>query len=100
MTEAQRVELSILGQTLTLRSSESPEYLRSLAAYIEERVASLKKAGVKDPLGALTLAALDITDELFHARDAAKDSGRDLGRRLGALVQMLDRLAPPDKPPA
>lgn len=100
MAEPGRVQITVLGQTLTLRSSEPPEYLRSLAAYLEERVASLKKAGVKDPLAALTLAALDITDELFHARDDAKDSGRDLGRRLGTLVQILDRLAPPDKPPA
>jgi hypothetical protein len=57
-------------------------------------VSSLTSAGVKDPLAALTLAALDITDELFRLReDAARQEG-DVGARIGALVEMLDRLAP------
>ena len=91
---AERVELTLLGQTLTVRTEASPEHVRGLAAYLEERVAALKTAGVKDPMAALTLAALDITDELFRLReDAARQEG-DVGARIGALVVMLDRLAP------
>ena len=91
---AERVELTLLGQTLTVRTEASPEHVRRLAAYLEERVTALKTAGVKDPMAALTLAALDITDELFRLReDAARQEG-DVGARIGALVEMLDRLAP------
>jgi cell division protein ZapA (FtsZ GTPase activity inhibitor) len=91
---AERVELTLLGQTLTVRTEASTEHVRRLAAYLEERVSSLTSAGVKDPLAALTLAALDITDELFRLReDAARQEG-DVGARIGALVEMLDRLAP------
>lgn len=91
---AGRVELTLLGQTLTVRTEAPPEYIRQLAGYLEERVNSLLGAGVKDPMAALTLAALDITDELFRAReDVAKQEG-DVGARIGALVEILDRLAP------
>lgn len=91
---AGRVELTLLGQTLTVRTEAPPEYVRGLAAYLEERVNTLRSAGIKDPMAALTLAALDITDELFRAReDSAKQEG-DVGARLGALVDLLDRLAP------
>jgi cell division protein ZapA len=91
---AGRVELSLLGQTLTVRTEESPDYLKRLATYIEERVNALKTAGVRDPMAALSLAALDITDELFRIReDTARQEG-DVGKRLGALVELLDRLAP------
>ena len=62
------VELSLLGQTLTVRTEAPPEYVRRLAAYLEERVTELRTAGIKDPLASLTLAALDITDELFRVR--------------------------------
>jgi cell division protein ZapA (FtsZ GTPase activity inhibitor) len=97
---AGRVELSLLGQTLTVRTEAPPEYVRELAAYLEDRVASLTAAGVKDPLAALTLAALDITDELFRTRqDAVKQEG-DVGARLGALVKLLDELAPESPPRA
>ena len=96
---AGRVELSLLGQTLTVRTEAPPEYVRRLAAYLEDRVAELTKSGVKDPMAALTLAALDITDELFRAReDHAKQDG-DVNSRLSAIVELLDRLTPGTPPP-
>jgi cell division protein ZapA len=94
MTETQRVELSILGQTLTLRTAASSEHLRALAAYIEERVATLRRSGVPDPIRALILAALDITDELFRARDE-HERAEDIEARLGKLVALLERSTPP-----
>ncbi len=53
-------------------------------------MAELKRAGVKDPLKALSLAALDITDELFKTRDEKTRGAGDVGTRLGALVALLD----------
>ena len=88
---AGRVELTLLGQTLTVRTEADPEYVRTLATYLEERVEALKKSGVKEPLAALTLAALDITDELFRAREDRERQDGDVHARLGALVQMLER---------
>jgi cell division protein ZapA (FtsZ GTPase activity inhibitor) len=94
MTEPARVELTVLGQTLTLRTDASPEYLRQLVAYVEERVAELKGGGVRDPFRALSLAALDITDELFRARDEHRRDEGDVRSRLGALVTLLERVVP------
>jgi cell division protein ZapA (FtsZ GTPase activity inhibitor) len=92
--EPRRIELHLLGQTLTIRSEAPADYLRSLAKYLEERVTSLKRSGVKDPTTALALAALDITDELFRSReDKSKDEG-DVGARIGALVQLLEKVTP------
>jgi cell division protein ZapA (FtsZ GTPase activity inhibitor) len=96
MAGAGPVELTILGQTLTVRTEASPEHLRALAAYLEERVAEVRRV-VRDPLAALTLAALDITDELFRAREGRARDEDDVSRRLGALVQMLEQLAPRER---
>lgn len=94
MTEPARVELTILGQTLTIRSQVSAEYVQALAAYLEERVASLKTGGVRDPGSALILAALDIVDELFRARDDVSKREGDVSARLGALVTLLEQVTP------
>jgi cell division protein ZapA (FtsZ GTPase activity inhibitor) len=96
MSEPRRIELNLLGQTLTIRSEAAPDYLRRLAKYLEERVAQLKRSGVADPLTALSLAALDITDELFRMREDRKSDEDDVGARIGALVALLDKVAPPD----
>lgn len=95
MSPSERIQLSLLGQTLTIRTSVSAEYLRKLADYLEERVALIRASGVRDPLVSLTLAALDITDELFRSRDDLSRDQAEVGDRLGALLEMLDRVAPP-----
>ena len=94
MSTPGRVEINVLGQTLTVRTEAPPEYLRQLAAYLEERVSAIARSGMKDPLSAMTLAALDITDELFRAREDQNRQDGDVGQRIGALVEMLDRIAP------
>ncbi len=96
MNEPRRIELNLLGQTLPIRSEATPEYLRRLAKFLEDRVAQLKRSGVNDPLTALSLAALDIADELFRSREEKKTDEDDVGARLGALVALLDKVAPPD----
>ena len=94
MTDARRVEFTLLGQSLTLRTTESRDYILSLAKYIEERVTSLKRSGVKDPTTALLLAALDLTDELFKAREEGSEGRGDVEKRLGALVAILEKATP------
>jgi cell division protein ZapA (FtsZ GTPase activity inhibitor) len=96
--EPKRIELTLLGQRLTLRTEASPDYVRSLAAYIEERVAALARTGVRDQTAALSLAALDITDELFRMRDDRRREEGDVGERLGALLTLLDRVTPREPP--
>ena len=87
---------NLLGKTLAIRSEAAPDYLRRLAKYLEERVAQLKRSGVTDPLTALSLATLDITDELFRAREDKSRDENDVGARLGALVAILEKVAPPE----
>lgn len=100
-----RLELTLLGQTLALRTEAAPEYVRALAHYLEERVEARRQGGVQDPTKALLLAALDITDELFHAREAERRGRGDLGARLAALVGLLEAAlsaepeSPADRPP-
>lgn len=92
MAEPERIELTLLGQTLSLRSEASAEYLRSLAAFVEERVAALQRGGVRDPFKALSLAALDIADELHRAREERTLDEGEVGARLRAVIARLDEL--------
>jgi len=94
--EPHRVELTLLGQTLTIRTEAPAEHVTALARYLEERVEAVRRAGVQDPFKALLLAALDIGDELFRARDDRTRSVGDVEARLGALVALLERATPPE----
>jgi len=94
MADAKRVELTFLGTKLTVRTEESPEYLQSLVAYLEEAVSRLRRSGVRDDSMALMLAALDVTDELFREREDKQKAEGDVGARLGALVTLLEQADP------
>lgn len=95
MVDPRRVELTLLGQAISVRTEATPDYLKSLARYLEERVLTLQRSGVQDAHKALILAALDITDELFHAREAGTEDDTDVSKRIAALVAMLDSATRP-----
>ena len=94
MSESARVELNLLGHALTVRTQESPDYVRSLAKFVEERVTTIRKGGVRDETTALVLAALDIADELFRAREDVSKREGDVSARIGALVTLLEQATP------
>jgi cell division protein ZapA (FtsZ GTPase activity inhibitor) len=96
MTERARVDVTLLGQQLVIRTEASPEYVKTLAAFIEERVATLRKSGVRDTMMALTLAALDITDELFRARQDRVRDNATLRTRIEGMTSRLDEALPPE----
>jgi cell division protein ZapA (FtsZ GTPase activity inhibitor) len=94
LSDTARVELTLLGTTLTVRTEAKPDYIKSLARYLEDRVATIRKGGVRDAQTALLLAALDITDELFRARDDVTNRDGDVSARLNALVTLLEGVTP------
>ena len=95
MSEAQRVEVEILGQKYTIRSEADPKYVKDLAAYVEKRAKGVEgQIRGQDPVKALALAALYIADELFRAREDLTKYEGDLPKRIGAMVDLLDALAP------
>ncbi len=98
MAEPTRVELTVLGETLSIRTSASPDYLRSLGAFVEERARALG-AGTRSLTSALLLTALDLADELFRARDEQSRQAGDVDARLRALVSELQRACVPEPAP-
>lgn len=81
-----RVEFELLGQPYTIRTELAPEYVRRLVAYIDARV---KEVAVADPTKALALAALHITEELFHLREEQGRFDGDVASRVDVLVRLL-----------
>lgn len=90
MSAPARVEVTLLGQALTLRTTASPEYMKRLVAFVEDRVALIERGGVRDRSTALALAAVDIADELHRARDDRARGADDVRARLDALVGLLE----------
>ena len=91
MDSTRIVPVEIHGQQYPIRSALDPAYVAALAAYVDEkmRMASREIPG-SDTLKVAVLAALNIADECFRARDAQRSDAARLADRAGELERMLD----------
>lgn len=88
------VRVQILGEEYTLRTSAPADETRAVAQYFDSAVREVMGAGmVVETHRAAILAALQITAELFQAREAAAENTKGM-RELSAEVR---RLLPPAK---
>ena len=85
------VPVEIHGQNYPIRSGLDPTYVAALAAYVDEKMqlASRETPG-SDTLKVAVLAALNIADECFRARDQQQRDHAVLADRAGELERMLD----------
>ena len=94
MNKKSSVRVTIVGEEYTIRSDESPEHTRAVAKYVDNMIRSLMNSGaVVESHRAAILAALQITDELFKARQ----SRTNLATAMRALSGDIRRMLPPSK---
>lgn len=87
MTEG-RAEVEILGQRIAVRGQGTPEYIRSLAEYLDRLIRTVREQGrVQEPTRLSVLAGLHVVDELFRARE--REAG--LAARVDTLAERLER---------
>jgi cell division protein ZapA len=92
-TKKNLVRVTILNEEYAIRSDESPEHTRAVAAYLDEAIRRVIDSGsVVETNRAAILAALQIAGELFDARQ-----GSDITKRLQGLSAEVRRLLPPAK---
>lgn len=83
--EMHSVTVRIAGEEHVIRANAEPEYTRSCAQLVDERIQEIRRAaGLIEGHKAAILAALSITDEFFQARE-------ELDRVRGDLAATVDR---------
>jgi cell division protein ZapA len=94
MSRKSSVKVTIVGEEYTIRSDEDAEHTRAVAKYVDEAIRGVMNAGATvESHKAAILAALEITDELFKARDGQAE----LADRMHGISSELRRLLPPGK---
>lgn len=84
------VAVEIAGEKHVLRSDVPPEYTRRVASHVDSTIRALPGFQTLEPFRAATLAALSITDELFHARDEVRRLREEAERRTDELADLLE----------
>lgn len=84
------VHVEIFGQTYAVRVGADPGYVEQLAAYVDGQMKEVARStSTVDSLRVAVLAALNVADELFRARQASSSVDDDLEDRARHLADEL-----------
>ena len=85
------VAVRIAGEEHTIRANAEPDYTRSCARYVDDRITEIRaKAAIVETHKAAILAALSITDELFQVREELERMRREVTSRTTNLARRLE----------
>ncbi len=85
------VSVRIAGEEHTIRANAEPEYMRSCARFVDERLSEIRsKGGLIETHKATILAALSITDELFQLRAELERTRSEVATRATELARRLE----------
>ena len=98
--ESRVVSVEINGMRYPIRSHLDAAYIADLAAYVEQKMMlAARETPAGDTLKIAVLAALNIADECFRAREEETAQRTGVSERARELERMLD-LALADAEPA
>jgi cell division protein ZapA len=85
------VTVEIHGQQYPIRSTCDPSYVAELAAYVDEKMRlAARETPAGDTLKLAVLAALNVADEYFRAREDQRRHIASVTTRAEELERMLD----------
>lgn len=93
MAEGRVISVEIHGQRYPIRSSLDQDYVLRLATFVDQKmgVVAASTPG-SDSVRMAVLAALNIADELFRAREATRAKDTQIAERASELEQLVDRV--------
>jgi cell division protein ZapA (FtsZ GTPase activity inhibitor) len=93
-TKKHVVKVSILNEEYSIRSDTPPEHARAVAQYLDRAIRAVQSSGgVVETNRAVVLAALQITAELFEAKETITSANESIGR----ITEYVRPLLPPSK---
>ena len=92
-TQTGSVSVEVGGVKLSLRSDKDPQVVENIAAYVDEKVGSIREAVPSVPMDTLLmLASLTVAEELFDARARVDTLEAELKERVETCLALLDDL--------
>lgn len=85
------IEISILGHTYSIKGDADEEYIKKLAAYVDEKLHEIHAGNPNiTPLKASILASLNIADELHRLKEDHDRAAQTIEEKTNALSGLFD----------
>lgn len=85
------IEVEICGQRYAIKGEADEEYVKRLAAYVDEQMRNLAQGMKTATMSKLAvLAAINITHQLFQAERVREQGEADMERRALSLMESIE----------
>lgn len=85
------VQVDIHGQRYSVRSELDPHYVNELATFVDEKMQAVaRELASADPVRIAVIAAINISDELYRARQDSQGNEGRLNARAAEIERIVD----------
>lgn len=85
------VKIQLMGQSFTIRTSDSDEHVAEASALVNNKLTELRKMGAMPDKTIGLLAALTLADELVKVRRVSADLRNSVREEMKGLIESVKR---------
>ena len=90
--ENNQVKISIFGQEYSVKAPADPDYIKKIAQYLDEKMREVQSgfSSTQSSTRIAILAGMNITDELFTAKQSGEIDSSDADQKISSLIELID----------
>ena len=87
-----QVQISIFGQEYSVKAPADPEYIQKIAEYVDGKMREVQSGftSTQSSTRIAILAAMNIADELFNARQSGDIDSSSVEQKISSLIDFID----------
>ncbi len=90
--ENNHVQISIFGQEYSVKAPADETYIKKIAEYLDEKMREVQSgfSTTQSSTRIAILAGMNITDELFTAKQSGDSSSNEVEEKISSLIEFID----------
>ncbi len=86
------MKISIFGQEYSVKAPADPDYIKKIAQYLDEKMREVQSgfSSTQSSTRIAILAGMNITDELFTAKQSGEIDSSDAEQKISSLIELID----------
>ena len=90
--ESNQVQISIFGQEYSVKAPADPDYIKKIAEYLDDKMREVQSgfSTTQSSTRIAILAGMNITDELFTARQSDESDSTEFEEKISSLIELID----------
>tara|TARA_Y100001968_G_C19218458_1_gene648424 strand:- start:195 stop:488 length:294 start_codon:yes stop_codon:yes gene_type:complete len=90
--DGNQIKITIFGQEYSVKAPADPTYIKKIAEYVDTKMREVQSGfnSTQSSNRIAILSAMNITDELFNARQKGDSDDSEIDEKITSLIELID----------